>query len=196
MNAHFLSRRHPVDLAHELSAKLFEVDDLIRDFRRASSEGCELLDNLPVRLPMVEIRTIGAGGGSIAAVDDAGRLRVGPRSAKSWPGPVCYGRGGVEPTVTDANIALGKLDPRFFLGGAMALDLDGARAALLGRVGAPLGLGMEQAAAGILAVTDTSLAAAARLSLFEKGLDPRGYGDCLQSSARSAVLKPKGPIDL
>ncbi|MCQ4162394.1 hydantoinase/oxoprolinase family protein [Roseomonas sp. GC11] len=133
------------------------------------------IDNLPVRLPMVEIRTIGAGGGSIAAVDEGGRLRVGPRSAKSWPGPVCYGRGGSEPTVTDANIALGRLDPRFFLGGAMALDLEGARAAIRGRIGAPLGLGMEQAAAGILAVTETSLAAAARLSLFEKGLDPRDF---------------------
>nr|WP_282572302.1 hydantoinase/oxoprolinase family protein [Roseomonas acroporae] len=133
------------------------------------------IDNLPVRLPMVEIRTIGAGGGSIAAVDDAGRLRVGPRSARSWPGPVCYGRGGTEPTVTDANIALGKLDPRFFLGGAMKLDLDGARAAIRERVGDRLGLGMEQAAIGILAVTDTNLAAAARLSLFEKGLDPRDF---------------------
>jgi N-methylhydantoinase A len=133
------------------------------------------IDHLPVRLPMVEIRTIGSGGGSIAAVDEAGRLRVGPRSAGSRPGPVCYGRGGTEPAVTDADVALGRLDPRFFLGGAMALDHSGAAATIAAKVGAPLGLGTEQAAEGILAVTDTGLAAAARLSLFEKGLDPRDF---------------------
>jgi N-methylhydantoinase A len=133
------------------------------------------IDHLPVRLPMVEIRTIGSGGGSLAAVDEAGRLRVGPRSAGSRPGPVCYGRGGTEPAVTDANVALGRLDPRFFLGGAMVLDRTGASGAIATRIGTPLGLGMEQAAEGMLAVTDTNLAAAARLSLFEKGLDPRDF---------------------
>ncbi|WP_159994588.1 hydantoinase/oxoprolinase family protein [Roseomonas sp. 18066] len=133
------------------------------------------IDGLPVRLPMIEIRTIGSGGGSLASVDDAGRLRVGPRSAGSRPGPVCYGRGGTEPAVTDANITLGRLDPRFFLGGAMPLDAPAAEAAIAARIGAPLGLGTQQAAAGMLAVTDTNLAAAARLSLFEKGLDPREF---------------------
>lgn len=133
------------------------------------------IDGLPVRLPMIEIRTIGSGGGSIAAVDAAGRLRVGPRSAGSRPGPVCYGRGGTEPAVTDANLALGRLDPRFFLGGAMPLDAEASARAIGEKVGAPLGLGTPQAATGILAVTDTSLAAAARLSLFEKGLDPREF---------------------
>jgi N-methylhydantoinase A len=133
------------------------------------------IDELPVRLPMIEIRTIGSGGGSIASIDEAGRLRVGPRSAGSRPGPVCYGRGGTEPTVTDANLAMGRLDPRFFLGGAMALDLDGARSAIETRVGAPLGLSMTEAVDGMMTVTNTSLAAAARLSLFEKGLDPRDF---------------------
>ncbi|MDJ0386925.1 hydantoinase/oxoprolinase family protein [Roseomonas sp. E05] len=133
------------------------------------------IDLLPVRLPMIEIRTIGSGGGSIAMVDAAGRLRVGPRSAGSRPGPVCYGRGGVEPAVTDANLALGRLDPRFFLGGAMALDRAAAEAAIGERIGTKLGLESAAAAEGILAVTDTSLAAAARLSLFEKGLDPRAF---------------------
>src|SRR5437879_13674805 len=80
------------------------------------------IDRLPVRLPMVEIRTIGAGGGSIAAVDAGGRLTVGPRSAGAKPGPVCYGQGGSEPTVTDANLVLGRLDPDYFPGGAMAPD--------------------------------------------------------------------------
>jgi N-methylhydantoinase A/oxoprolinase/acetone carboxylase beta subunit len=130
---------------------------------------------LPVRLPMVEMRTIGAGGGSIAAVDASGRLTVGPRSAGARPGPVAYRRGGVEPTVTDANAVLGYLDPGFFLGGAMPLDIEGAKAAMVARVGGALGLDAEGAARGILAVTNAALAAAVRLSLFEKGLDPRDF---------------------
>ncbi|HXA70567.1 MAG TPA: hydantoinase/oxoprolinase family protein [Stellaceae bacterium] len=133
------------------------------------------VDGLPVRLPMVEIRTIGAGGGSIAAVDAGGRLMVGPRSAGARPGPACYGHGGIEPTVTDANIVLGRLDPAFFLGGAMALDVEAARRAVAERVARPLSLDLEHAADGILTVTNTNLAAAIRLSLFEKGLDPRDF---------------------
>lgn len=137
------------------------------------------IDRLPVRLPMVEMRTIGAGGGSIAAVDAGGRLTVGPRSAGATPGPVAYGRGGTEPTVTDANLALGRLDPDFFLGGMMRLDMAGTRDALAAKVGGPLGLSVEQAAEGILTVTNANLGAAIRLSLFEKGLDPRDF--CLLS---------------
>lgn len=137
------------------------------------------IDRLPVRLPMVEMRTIGAGGGSIAAVDAGGRLTVGPRSAGARPGPVSYGRGGTEPTVTDANLALGRLDPDFFLGGMMTLDMPATRAALDARVGRPLGLGVEPAAEGILTVVNANLGAAIRLSLFEKGLDPRDF--CLLS---------------
>jgi len=133
------------------------------------------VDRLPVRLPMVEMRTIGAGGGSIAAVDAGGRLTVGPRSAGARPGPVAYGRGGTEPTVTDANLALGRLDPDYFLGGTMALDMPATRRAIAERVAAPLGLGEEEAAEGILRVTDGALGAAVRLSLFEKGLDPRDF---------------------
>ena len=132
------------------------------------------IDGLPVRLPMVEMRTIGAGGGSIAAVQAGGRLTVGPRSAGARPGPVAYGRGGTEPTVTDANLALGRLDAQFFLGGAMQLDMV-ATGAALARLGNALGLGPEAAAEGILALTNASLAAAVRLSLFEKGLHPRDF---------------------
>ena len=133
------------------------------------------VDGLPVRLPMVEMRTIGAGGGSIASVDAGGRLTVGPRSAGARPGPVAYGRGGTEPTVTDANLALGRLDPDYFLGGLMKLDMPATRAAISGRVGERLGLSVEQAAQGILTVTNAALGAAVRLSLFEKGLDPRDF---------------------
>ncbi|GAC1338893.1 MAG: hydantoinase B/oxoprolinase family protein [Acetobacteraceae bacterium] len=132
------------------------------------------IDGLPVRLPMVEIRTIGAGGGSIAQTLPGGRLAVGPQSAGSRPGPVCYGRGGTQPTVTDANLVLGRLDAGYFLGGAMKLDTEGARAALAG-LGAALGLGAEAAAEGVLELTTASLASAIKLSLFEKGLDPRGF---------------------
>jgi N-methylhydantoinase A len=132
------------------------------------------VDGLPVRLPMLEIRTIGAGGGSIAKVGD-GRLSVGPHSAGAVPGPVCYGRGGVLPTVTDANTVLGRLDAGSFLGSAMTLDVDGAREAVGVRVATPLGLSVEEAAEGIIAVTNVSLAAAIRLSLFEKGLDPKDF---------------------
>ena len=133
------------------------------------------VDHLPVRLPMIEIRTIGAGGGSIALVDAGGRLTVGPRSAGALPGPVCYGHGGSEPTVTDANLALGRLDPQYFLGGAWRSISSGARRAIAERIAAPLCLTPEEAAEGILTVTNTSLAAAIRLSLFEKGLDPREF---------------------
>jgi N-methylhydantoinase A len=133
------------------------------------------VDRLPVRLPMVEIRTIGAGGGSIAAVDDGQRLTVGPASAGAMPGPVAYGRGGTAPTVTDANLTLGRLDPAYFLGGTMPLDPVAARGAVDRAVAVPLGMTAERAAEGILAVTNANLAAAIRLSLFEKGLDPRDF---------------------
>ena len=133
------------------------------------------VDGLPVRLPMIEIRTIGAGGGSIAKVDGTGRLLVGPDSAGAVPGPVCYRRGGEEPTVTDANVALGRIDPGYFLGGAMDLDVDGAKRALAERVAAPLGLEPGAAAEGVVAVATAHMAAAIRLSLFEKGLDPKDF---------------------
>lgn len=133
------------------------------------------IDRLPVRLPMVEMRTIGSGGGSVATVDSSGRLTVGPRSAGATPGPVAYGRGGTEPTVTDANLVLGRLDSRYFLGGRMALDAPGAKSAIESRVAKPLGLAIDQAAQGILRLTNATLGAAIRLSLFEKGLDPRDF---------------------
>jgi N-methylhydantoinase A/oxoprolinase/acetone carboxylase beta subunit len=133
------------------------------------------IDKMPVRLPMVEIRTIGAGGGSIAKVRAGGRLTVGPESAGSRPGPACYGRGGSEPTVTDANLALGRLDGEGFLGGGMRLDPARARAAIEAHVAQPLKLAVEPAAEGLLAVTNANLGGAIRLSLFEKGLDPRDF---------------------
>ncbi|MFL5336368.1 MAG: hydantoinase/oxoprolinase family protein, partial [Geminicoccaceae bacterium] len=173
--------------AAALTARRLGIDDLVGiDMGGTSFDVCVVrggtaslmtqgdVDGLPVRLPMVEIRTIGAGGGSIAQVLPGGRLAVGPRSAGSSPGPVCYGRGGTMPTVSDANLVLGRLDAAYFLGGAMALDVDGARAAM-GELGSKLGLGLEEAAEGILDLTNAGLASAIRLSLFEKGLDPRSF---------------------
>ena len=132
------------------------------------------VDGLPVRLPMIEMRTIGAGGGSIAWVDDGGRLRIGPHSAGAVPGPACYGKGGTAFTVTDANLLLGRLDGASFMGGAMPLD--GAAAARAAEpLAARLGLTIAQAAAGVIDVANSALATATRLSLFEKGMDPEDF---------------------
>jgi N-methylhydantoinase A len=170
-----LARRldQPNLVAVDMGGTSFDVS-VVRDSRLEIVNLSEI-DRLPVRLPMIEIRTIGAGGGSIARVNANRQMTVGPESAGARPGPVCYGRGGTEPTVTDANLVLGRLDAETFLGGAMALDRDAARAAVLARAGERLGLDTETAAAGILRLTNTNLAAAIRVSLFEKGLDPRDF---------------------
>jgi len=133
------------------------------------------VDGCPVRLPMVEMRTIGAGGGSVAGTDSVGGLFVGPESAGAQPGPACYVRGGKRPTVTDANVALGRIDPGHFLGGAMQLDADAARQAIAADVAGPLELEIEEAAEGIIQIAVAHMASAIRLSLFEKGLDPADF---------------------
>ena len=125
---------------------------------------------LPVRIPVIELVEIGAGGGSIARADALGRIGVGPDSAGSVPGPACYGRGGTEPTVTDADAALGRLDPGRFAGGTIPLDLDLAEAALAG-LGAALGLDAAGAAAGVAEIVDETMASAARVHAVENGKD-------------------------
>ncbi len=132
------------------------------------------IDGLPVRLPMIEIRTIGAGGGSLARLE-AGALRVGPQSAGAEPGPVCYGRGGEMPAVTDANAALGRLDAAAFIAGGMQLDVAASSKAVREFVAEPLHLGTEIAAEGILNIACSHMAGAIRLSLFEKGADPTEF---------------------
>jgi 5-oxoprolinase (ATP-hydrolysing) len=129
---------------------------------------------LPIKAPVIDMIEIGAGGGSIARIDEVGLLRVGPHSAGADPGPACYGNGGSEPTVTDANLALGFYDPAFFLGGRMKLDVEAARTALE-KIAEPLGLSIEAAAEGVHAVVTEAMAAAARVHLVEKGKDPRSY---------------------
>jgi 5-oxoprolinase (ATP-hydrolysing) len=129
---------------------------------------------LPIKAPVIDMIEIGAGGGSIAAVDEVGLLKVGPRSAGADPGPACYGRGGVEPTVTDANLALGYYDPDFFLGGRMKLDPRASEAAL-SRIAATLALSPIEAAWGIHRLVTENMAAATRVHIIEKGADPRRY---------------------
>lgn len=127
-----------------------------------------------VGLPMVDIMTIGAGGGSIARVAPAGGMTVGPESAGARPGPVCYRKGGTEPTVTDAHLALGHLPP-YLLGGSFRLDVDAARDAIAQRVAAPLGLATDAAARGILEVVDHNMVGAIRVVSVERGFDPRDF---------------------
>jgi N-methylhydantoinase A len=129
----------------------------------------------PLLTPSVRVNAIGAGGGSIARVEGTNALRVGPDSAGAAPGPVCYGRGGVEPTVTDANLVLGRIDPDQVLGGEIQLDIDAARAAIEERIAKPLGLDVYRAAEGILRVINSKMALAIRELTVAQGLDPRDF---------------------
>jgi N-methylhydantoinase A len=133
------------------------------------------VDGQPVRIPVIDIKEVSAGGGTIAWIDAGGALCLGPRSAGADPGPVSYGRGGVDPTVTDANVVLGRIDPGRFLGGTMPLDPAAAARALDVRVAMPLGLARTSAAAGIVRLADVKMALAVRSITTERGLDPRHY---------------------
>lgn len=133
------------------------------------------LSGYPVRTPVVDLVEIGAGGGSIAWVDSGGLLRVGPQSAGADPGPVCYGGGGTEPTVTDANVVLGRLNPAFFLGGEMRLDVDAARTAIDERLAGPLGLSVTEAAYGIVEIANAAMVNALHLISVQRGYDPRDF---------------------
>ncbi len=147
-----------------LTSTEFEVD---RKYRFKSGSG------LPVKTPVVELIEIGAGGGSIARVDSLGLLKVGPDSAGADPGPACYGRGGSQPTVTDADLLLGYLDPDFFLGGRLKLDRAAAERAITSRVAEPLGMSAIRAAWGIHQLVNEGMASAARVHSIERGKDPR-----------------------
>lgn len=152
-----------VEGGQPLTAHEFEVDRVYR-FRRGSG--------LPIRIPVIDMIEIGAGGGSIARVDTLGLLKVGPKSAGADPGPACYGQGGTQATVTDADLVLGYLDPDYFLGGRMRLDIDAARRAL-DTLGGRLALSVEQVAWGIHQIVNENMANAARAHLGERGKDPR-----------------------
>ena len=149
-----------IDDGKPQTSRAFEIARVGR-FRKGSG--------LPLRIPVIEMVEIGAGGGSIAHVDIMGRIGVGPESAGADPGPACYGRGGAEPAVTDANLALGRYDPARFAGGTMKLDVAAALDALASRVGGRLGLNAEMAALGVIEMVDENMANAARVHAIESG---------------------------
>jgi N-methylhydantoinase A len=130
---------------------------------------------LPIHLPMVDVRTVGAGGGSIAGLDRAGMLRVGPESAGSQPGPICYGRGGTRPTITDANIVLGRLDPERLLAVRDPVPVARIRDAFARDIGDPLGLSVEQAAEAAIRLANVHMTGAIRMVSLSKGHDPRDF---------------------
>ena len=158
------------------TAKLSLVDDgeplVSHGFEAARQKRFTEGSGLPVRISTIELIEIGAGGGSIASVDALGLLKVGPRSAGSDPGPACYGLGGTEPTVTDADLVLGYLNPEYFAGGSIRVDLARARAAIA-EVAARLRVSVERAAWGIHDVVCESMASAARVHIAERGRDPK-----------------------
>lgn len=160
----------------------------------------------PVRIPMVDIHVIGAGGGSIARIDDAGALKVGPQSAGADPGPVAYGRGGTEPTITDANIVLGRLDQKALLDGRLAIDAEAAQRAIETKIAKPLGLSVEEAAHGILRIACANMNRAIQSVSTEKGHDVREFalmafggagplhaGDLAGESGIDTVIVPVEP---
>lgn len=172
-------------------ANSFEIARVHR-FKRGSG--------LPVRIPAVELIEIGAGGGSIARVNELGLLKVGPDSAGAEPGPACYGRGGTEPTVTDADLLLGYLNADYFLGGRMQLDLAAAEAAVR-KVAEPLNLSVSEAAHGIYRVVNENMISATRVHVAERGADPRrlylmafGGAGPVHADAAARALKMKGYI--
>ncbi|MEL6167695.1 MAG: hydantoinase/oxoprolinase family protein [Pseudomonadota bacterium] len=156
-------------LIRDQSPKTARVFEVARSYRFKKGSG------MPISIPVIDMVEIGAGGGSIASVDDLRQIRVGPESAGSEPGPACYGRGGTRPAVTDADLVLGKLDPDHFAGGSISLDIAKSREALSTEIGTPLDLDEEQAAWGVAEVVDETMANAARVHAVENGEDLGDY---------------------
>ncbi len=129
----------------------------------------------PIRVPVIDLAEVGAGGGSIAWIDKGGHLKVGPQSAGARPGPVCYGIGGSEPTSTDANVVLGRINPDYFLGGAMKLNLKAAEESIKRKIADELGMETVEAAAGIIRIENSNMIGAIRLVSIERGYDPREF---------------------
>jgi N-methylhydantoinase A len=165
---------HPDLITYDMGGTSTDVG-LIEDAVPQVSGELELEYAMPIHVPMVDVHTIGAGGGSIASVDAAGMLRVGPESAGARPGPICYGRDGTEPTITDANLILGRLDPDRLLGVDNKVTLDRVRELVLEKVGKRLGLDAEAAAAAILRIANDRMAGAIRLVSLSRGHDPRDF---------------------
>ena len=148
---------------------------LIQDGLPTVSTELELEYAMPIHVPMVDVHTIGAGGGSIAYVDGAGMLHVGPESAGATPGPICYARGGTRPTITDANLVLGRLNPDKLLSVSNPVSLEHVRELIMQHVGRPLGLDVDAAAAAILTIANDKMAGAIRMVSLSRGHDPRDF---------------------
>lgn len=189
----------------EVSALSGYRDVITVDLGGTSYDVCLVADSTPasgteqwvsryrIGTPMVDVHTVGAGGGSIAWIDDGGALRVGPQSAGAFPGPVCYGRGGVEPTVTDADLVLGYISPDYFLGGRMKLDVAAARAAIQERIAEPLGLDLMEAASGIFRIVNNSMSNAIRHVTVARGQDPRDFAMCVFGGAGAIHAGAQAP---
>ncbi len=171
----FVSRltENPMAVGADMGGTTFDISIVDHNLPKTTTWGG--VTNYPIKLPMVDLKTIGAGGGSIAWVDEAGILNVGPESAGSDPGPVCYGWGGTRPTVSDANLVLGRLNPNYFLGGKLPLYPEEAREAIRTQVAEPMGLGVEQAAAGILRIVNANMAKGISGNSVERGYDLREF---------------------
>jgi len=165
---------YPNVITYDMGGTSTDVGLIRNGIPEVSSE-LELEYAMPIHVPMVDVHTIGAGGGSIAKVNDAGLLQVGPESAGAKPGPICYGRGGTRPTITDANLALGRLNPRGLLKVDNPVSLEDLRARIAEVVGAPLGLDADGAAAAILRIGNDKMAGAVRMVSLSRGLDPRDF---------------------
>ena len=165
---------HPNLITYDMGGTSTDVGLIEGAVPQVSGE-LELEYAMPIHVPMVDVHTIGAGGGSIAALDSAGMLRVGPESAGARPGPICYGRGGSEPTITDANLVLGRLNPDKLMGVDHPVTLDHVRGLILEKVGKSLGLDAEAAAAAILRIANDRMAGAMRLVSLSRGHDPRDF---------------------
>jgi N-methylhydantoinase A len=165
---------HPNAITYDMGGTSTDVG-LIRNGVPEVSSELELDYAMPVHVPMVEVHSIGAGGGSIAYIGEDGLLRVGPKSAGAHPGPICYGRGGSEPTITDANLVLGRLNPQTLLGVKGAADLEHIRRVMVDRVGKRLGLDPTQAAAAIVRIANDRMSGAIRMVSLARGHDPRDF---------------------
>ncbi len=151
---------------------------LVRDGKPTMDAGYYvggLASGHPVMAPVIDVIEVGAGGGSIAWIDEVGALKVGPRSAGAEPGPICYSRGGTDPTITDANVVLGRLDPHAFLGGKMPLDLEAAKRGIADKIAGPLGLDVIDGARAIIEIAIAKMSLAVREVSVEKGYDPRDF---------------------
>ncbi len=175
--AAYYGRRHGRErlVSVDMGGTSFDIGLIEGGVSKVTTEGA--FQDLPVKIPIIDLHIIGAGGGSIAWLDPGGALNVGPRSAGADPGPACYGRGGEQPTVTDANLVLGRLNPDYFNGGQMALDTEAARR-VVGGLAAEMGLGLEETALGIIKVVNANMIRGIATVTIQRGIDVRDFSLC------------------